>query len=105
MFIDSLLAESKFEDFKLFIISSKYNTHDEFMQGVCLRLEQVVMTYENHEIGNQAIDLLKDIESLNTGLIQEVARLSINRIQGNINLISYGLTTTGRSIVIIVKTN
>jgi hypothetical protein len=85
MFADTLLAEQNFGDFGMFITHNKYNSNTRFMQGACLRLEQLATIYKDQEISTQALNLLKYIESHKSEVVQETARISIKRLEGSYN--------------------
>jgi hypothetical protein len=86
MVADTYLAEQNFEAFGKFITHNKYNTKTKFIQGACLRLEQVATTYDGQEIGKQAIELLKYFESHKVEIVRETARISIKRLEGISNI-------------------
>ncbi|KAF9427390.1 hypothetical protein BGZ76_002361 [Entomortierella beljakovae] len=81
LFIDCLLAKDDLSSFEKFIIESKLNSDQFFMQGVCLRLEQLSSSHANRQVSQASISLLKDVESNSSGLVQKTATASLNRLK------------------------
>ncbi|KAF9433133.1 hypothetical protein BGZ76_009845 [Entomortierella beljakovae] len=52
-----------------------------FMQGVCLRLEQISSLYKNHYISLGAHKLLRDLESHPATSVQVTAHMALNRLK------------------------
>ncbi|KAF9432133.1 hypothetical protein BGZ76_011212, partial [Entomortierella beljakovae] len=80
LFLDCLLANDDLSSFEKFILQSKLNVNENFMQGVCLRLEQVVSLHSNPHVTHGAQRLLQDIESNLSASVQITARMVLDRL-------------------------
>ncbi|KAF9409736.1 hypothetical protein BGZ76_005631, partial [Entomortierella beljakovae] len=80
LFLDCLLANEDLSSFEKFITQSNLNSNAYFMQGVCLRLEQVLSLYKNHHISLGTQKLLRDLESYPTKSVQVTAQMALNQL-------------------------
>jgi hypothetical protein len=82
MFVDCLLGREDFLNFEKFVLEKKSN--ERFMQGVCLRLEQIAETYRRDQrdakVSDGAIKMLQGIATNHTDRVQGIAQISLHRI-------------------------
>ncbi|KAF9428199.1 hypothetical protein BGZ76_002022, partial [Entomortierella beljakovae] len=81
LFLDCLLASDDILNFEKFVIESKLSKNEYFMQGVCLRLEQIASSHLNHDVSLGAQRLLQDLESNPATRVQATARIALNRLE------------------------
>ncbi|KAF9436414.1 hypothetical protein BGZ76_004048, partial [Entomortierella beljakovae] len=62
LFLDCLLAYDDLTGFEMYVIKSKLTSNEYFMQGVCLRLEQLVLSHRDSPVESGARDFLKDLK-------------------------------------------
>jgi hypothetical protein len=91
MFVDCLLCDQDFVTLEHLILHEKSQSDERLMQGVCLRLEQIVVTYKGKDlqISNGALKLLNDISSCHNGIVQRLAHIVLTRLYNN----GYGMNT------------
>jgi hypothetical protein len=59
--IDDFLDKGEFKELEEFVDSIPYCMHQDFLQGLCLRLEQAVHIYADFEIKNDVISFLEKL--------------------------------------------
>ncbi|KAF9437728.1 hypothetical protein BGZ76_011437, partial [Entomortierella beljakovae] len=81
LFIDCLLAKEDLPSFENFVIEGKLNSDEDFMQGVCLRLEQVAYLHSSQHIALGAQRLLQDLASNPSKKVQAMAQMVLGQLK------------------------
>ncbi|KAF9352391.1 hypothetical protein BGX26_009775 [Mortierella sp. AD094] len=83
IYVDCLLGNQDLERFEKFVIESDLKTDECFLQGICLRLEQITITHTDEEICNGAIGFLQDLGASSTGKVQQASQSALQRLGVN----------------------
>ncbi|KAF9429576.1 hypothetical protein BGZ76_001184, partial [Entomortierella beljakovae] len=95
LLLDYQLASNNLSDFEKFVIESKLNLNEHFMQGVCLCVEQFASTNPNPQVCLGAQKLLKDLKSYPKRGVQLMAQMALERL-GTTGPFTPGVTTGKR---------
>ncbi|KAF9407244.1 hypothetical protein BGZ76_006149, partial [Entomortierella beljakovae] len=98
LFLDCLLARDDFMNFEKFITESNLNSNENFLQGVCLRVEQLALLHSNQHVALGAQTLLQDLALYPTEKVKVTARMILNRLSITSNKLSSSLATIDPSI-------
>ncbi|KAG0019347.1 hypothetical protein BGZ80_005966, partial [Entomortierella chlamydospora] len=79
--VDCMIGLEDWTRFERFVLDSKLNKNRFFLQGVCLRLEQIAATHANKDIRNGARKFLQDIEENFTGTVKKIAGEALERLK------------------------
>ncbi|KAF9172304.1 hypothetical protein BGX21_008884 [Mortierella sp. AD011] len=86
LYVDCMIGLEDWTQFERFVVDSKLNKNQLFLQGVCLRLEQIVATNADKDVHNGAHKFLQDIEGNFTGTVKKIAGEALERLKAYNNL-------------------
>ncbi|KAF9199245.1 hypothetical protein BGZ49_010667, partial [Haplosporangium sp. Z 27] len=78
--LDSTIYLQDWTRFEEFILKSKFKSNECFLQGACLRLEQIALTHPNRDIGDGTIKFLHHILENSPKRAQQVALTALERL-------------------------
>ncbi|KAG0008246.1 hypothetical protein BGZ80_003657, partial [Entomortierella chlamydospora] len=78
-YVDCILEQQNWPAFEEFVLQSKLKSDECFLQGICLRLEQIAATQQN-EIHHGAIKFLQTLASSSIKTVQKTANAAIERL-------------------------
>ncbi|KAF9345363.1 hypothetical protein BGX26_003227 [Mortierella sp. AD094] len=81
LYVDCMIGLEDWSRFERFVIESKLNKNRFFLQGVCLRLEQIAATHANMTVRDGATRFLQSIEETFTGTVKKVAGGALERLK------------------------
>ncbi|KAF9355064.1 hypothetical protein BGX26_007027 [Mortierella sp. AD094] len=79
IYLDCVIGRKNWQQFEAFVPKSKLKSDKCFLQGVCLRLEQIVVNQSNESVRLGAIKFLQGLES-SLGLVKQAAQDSLQRV-------------------------
>ncbi|KAF9172303.1 hypothetical protein BGX21_008883 [Mortierella sp. AD011] len=83
LYVDCVIGLEDWMRFEKFVVDSKLNRNRFFLQGVCIRLEQIVATHENVAVRDGATKFLEDLEMKFTGMVKKVAGEALERLKSS----------------------
>ncbi|KAF9398962.1 hypothetical protein BGX21_007011, partial [Mortierella sp. AD011] len=78
-YVDGILERQGWSSFEAFVLHSKFNSNECFLQGICLRLEQIAATQQT-DISNDAIKFLQDLATSPAKTVQKSAQAALKRL-------------------------
>ncbi|KAF9079455.1 hypothetical protein BGX27_006429, partial [Mortierella sp. AM989] len=78
-YMDCILELQDWSAFEAFVLESKLRSDECFLQGICLRLEQIAATQRNG-VHDGAIEFLQALVAGSTKMVQETARAALKRL-------------------------
>ncbi|KAF9111580.1 hypothetical protein BGX27_004723, partial [Mortierella sp. AM989] len=78
-YVDCILELQNWSAFEEFVLQSKLKSDVCFLQGICLRLEQITVTQQN-EIKDGAIAFLQALAAGPAKMVQKAAQAALNRL-------------------------
>ncbi|KAG0001413.1 hypothetical protein BGZ79_004710 [Entomortierella chlamydospora] len=79
-YVDCILEQQNWPAFEEFVLQSKLKSDECFLQGICLRLEQIAATQQN-EIHHGAIRFLQALAASSIKIVQKTANAAIERLR------------------------
>ncbi|KAF9159690.1 hypothetical protein BGX20_002833, partial [Mortierella sp. AD010] len=79
-YVDCILEQQNWPAFEEFVLQSKLKSDECFLQGICLRLEQIAATQQN-EIHHGAIRFLQALAASSIKTVQKTANAVIERLR------------------------
>ncbi len=83
LYLDDLLSRHAWQEFEKFALESKLAKDVGFLQGLCLRLEQIASTQSDEDIQQAAISFLKSLVPAQAGqdkLVKQSAQAALKRL-------------------------
>ncbi|KAF9198649.1 hypothetical protein BGZ49_000467, partial [Haplosporangium sp. Z 27] len=80
VYLDCTLELQDWIEFETFILKSKLKSDERFLQGVCLRLEQIAMTESSKDINNSSVEFLHFLRVNPAKDVQQVALATLERL-------------------------
>ncbi|KAG0010475.1 hypothetical protein BGZ80_001457 [Entomortierella chlamydospora] len=81
IYIDCMMERQDWLRLEKFILECRFDPNDLFLQGVCLRLEQIAATQPDEDIRNGAIKFLHALGTQSSHSIQQVAQYVLRRLE------------------------
>ncbi|KAF9094491.1 hypothetical protein BGX27_001413, partial [Mortierella sp. AM989] len=81
-YVDCILELHNWSEFEAFVLQSKFKSDKCFLQGICLRLEQIA-AIQQHEIRNGAIRFLQGLAGNSEEIVQKTAQAALRRLGVN----------------------
>ncbi|KAF9108901.1 hypothetical protein BGX27_008187, partial [Mortierella sp. AM989] len=78
-YVDGILERQGWFAFETFVLHSKFKSDVHFLQGICLRLEQIAATQRN-EIHDGAIKFLQALATSSIEIVQKTAQPALKRL-------------------------
>ncbi|KAF9344739.1 hypothetical protein BGX26_003971, partial [Mortierella sp. AD094] len=78
-YVDGILEHQSWSAFETFVLHSKFKSDLCFLQGVCLRLEQIAATQRNG-IRHGAIEFLQALATSSAEMVQNTAQAALKRL-------------------------
>ncbi|KAF9980205.1 hypothetical protein BGZ79_006380, partial [Entomortierella chlamydospora] len=78
-YVDGILERQGYSAFEAFVLHSKFNSNEYFLQGICLRLEQIAAT-QQIDISNGAIEFLQGLATSPAKAVQRTAQDALKRL-------------------------
>ncbi|KAF9101881.1 hypothetical protein BGX27_011288 [Mortierella sp. AM989] len=79
-YVDCILELYNWPKFEAFVLQSKLKSDKYFLQGICLRLEQIAATQQN-EIHDGAIGFLQTLAQSSAEIVQKTAQAALKRLE------------------------
>ncbi|KAF9081388.1 hypothetical protein BGX27_004951, partial [Mortierella sp. AM989] len=79
-YVDCILELQNWSAFEAFVLESKLNSDECFLQGICLRLEQIAATQRNG-IHDGAIGFLQALAAGSTKMVRRTAQAAFKRLE------------------------
>ncbi|KAF9351443.1 hypothetical protein BGX26_010560 [Mortierella sp. AD094] len=80
IYLDCVAGLQDWRRLEMFILKSKLKSDPHFLQGVCLRLEQIVATQTNDDVRYGAIKLLQDLQVNSSELTRHISQGALKRL-------------------------
>ncbi|KAF9110285.1 hypothetical protein BGX27_006564, partial [Mortierella sp. AM989] len=79
-YVDGILELQNWSAFEAFVLQSKLSMDEYFLQGICLRLEQIASTQQD-EIRTNAIKFLQAVAASSPKAVQKTAQAALKRME------------------------
>ncbi|KAF9111270.1 hypothetical protein BGX27_005162 [Mortierella sp. AM989] len=81
VYLDCVARREDWSRFEDFVTGSKFKSINYFLQGVCLRVEQIAATHQSNEIRRGAARLLQALAENPTPQIRQISLASLQRLK------------------------
>ncbi|KAF9081485.1 hypothetical protein BGX27_004881, partial [Mortierella sp. AM989] len=79
-YVDCILEFQNWSAFEAFVLESKFKSDECFLQGICLRLEQIAVIQRNG-VHDGAIEFLQALAADSTKMVQKTAQAALMRLR------------------------
>ncbi|KAF9345450.1 hypothetical protein BGX26_003109, partial [Mortierella sp. AD094] len=80
IYLDCVMDLQDWQRFESFVLKSKLRSNERFLQGACLRLEQIAATQTNDGVRYGAIKFLHVLGATSLGLVQQFVQIIMSRL-------------------------
>ncbi|KAF9113375.1 hypothetical protein BGX27_001703 [Mortierella sp. AM989] len=81
IYIDCVIERQDWPRLEKFVLESKLKSDENFLQGVCLRLEQIAATQKDNGVVSGARNFLQDLKAKSRPNVQEAALHALQRLE------------------------
>ncbi|KAF9105236.1 hypothetical protein BGX27_009714 [Mortierella sp. AM989] len=81
VYVDFVISLQDWPRFEKFVLESKLRTDVNFLQGICLRLEQIAATNSREDVREGAMKMLRHFNEISDKLVKTVASNVLERLE------------------------